>query len=483
MEEAEEDLASKMVCSDCVGETYLSARMRSTGCGGTCAYCGTHDSLTWHLEDLAEEMRAVFEHSWHLTPSEPSAFDYAMGDLGRRGEPPVDIVGEVALVEPDIASDVVSLLNDGYFVDPKDPDDEALFGEEARYELCDEGGLELHMAWEEMKRELHHRARFFNRYLAAFLSELFAGIDKVRGRRGPAVKVLRAGGEKRRFLFRARCATSSAELEAVLKGVPATLGPPSGRLARAGRMNAAGISVFYGALDRDTCLAEVRPPVGSSVIVGKFELIRDLRVRDVRTLEETMTDKSPFDPEFKSTRRKHGFLRSLSRRLSSPVLPGDETFDYLLTQAVCEYLATVIEPRLDGILFPSSQKAGKGNNVTLFTQASMVEPSAYPKGTEISISTSTFDEDQARSFTAFVEQPEPSESAPTALGAEEELALPDFDYLGPPDTDGTRELNRQPTLRLKMQEIEVIDIKSVSYGKKAHPVSWDETKRTTRRKF
>jgi hypothetical protein len=51
-------------------------------------------------------------------------------------------------------------------------------------------------------------------------------------------------------------------------------------------MSAAGVSVFYGATDRDVALVEVRPPVGSKVLIGCFEVIRPLRLLDLPALNE-----------------------------------------------------------------------------------------------------------------------------------------------------------------------------------------------------
>jgi len=36
-------------------------------------------------------------------------------------------------------------------------------------------------------------------------------------------------------------------------------------------MNAGGIAVFYAATAPKVALAEVRPPVGSKVLIGRFE--------------------------------------------------------------------------------------------------------------------------------------------------------------------------------------------------------------------
>ena len=63
-------------------------------------------------------------------------------------------------------------------------------------------------------------------------------------------------------------------------------------------MNAQGISVFYGASDLATALAEIRPPVGSRVLVGKFDLARPVRLLDVEALRSVYVGGSIFDPAY-----------------------------------------------------------------------------------------------------------------------------------------------------------------------------------------
>ena len=67
------------------------------------------------------------------------------------------------------------------------------------------------------------------------------------------------------------------------------------------------------------------------------------------------------------------FLQTLSERLTRPVMPDDEAFDYLITQAIADFLATQNEPRMDGIIFASAQSR-KGRNVVLFHSAALVAP-------------------------------------------------------------------------------------------------------------
>ena len=76
------------------------------------------------------------------------------------------------------------------------------------------------------------------------------------------------------------------------------MGAPDSKIAKSGRMNAHGISVFYGATLPGTCIAEIRPPVGSQVVLGRFEIIREVRLLNFDHLTKVFVTGSLFDPEF-----------------------------------------------------------------------------------------------------------------------------------------------------------------------------------------
>ena len=130
-------------------------------------------------------------------------------------------------------------------------------------------------------------------------------------------------------------------------------------------MNAAGVAVFYGALDSDTCLAEMRPALGGRVLVGEFRTTRPLRVLDFRRLEGArLAELSYFDSKYGEQRERAVFLRRLHGLISRPVVPGHED-EYLITQTLTEYLAHVHRPTFDGVIFQSVQRQG-GANLVLF---------------------------------------------------------------------------------------------------------------------
>lgn len=112
--------------------------------------------------------------------------------------------------------------------------------------------------------------------------------------------------------------------------------------------------------------------------------------------------------------------------------------------------------------------------MTLFPRASLVQGSGHPKGTEVRASyyTGAPDENE-QSFNIWVELPDVSTEKKAEFG-DDDSEPPDFDYLGPQDSDGFREINRQPTLRIVVEGLEVIEIGGVSYAKSSVPVEYHE---------
>jgi hypothetical protein len=204
----------------------------------------------------------------------------------------------------------------------------------------------------------------------------------------------------------------------------------------------------------ETALAEVRPPVGSNVVIGDFELVRQLRILDIRKLGEIAVRKSYFDPDSKPLIERAAFLRELSSRIVQPAMPEREHRDYLVTQVIADYLAS--EHKLDGLLFPSVQ-TGSGFNVVLFHRASRVQPFDVPEGTKISVSPNGWDDEGPSSdFSVHVSIPKKAKGAHDNVDSLS-IGLVNFDF---PDLDADY---REPTLRLKPDNVKVHLIKGVQY--------------------
>jgi RES domain len=192
-------------------------------------------------------------------------------------------------------------------------------------------------------------------------------------------------------------------------------------------------------------------------------------------LTNVVTGGSWFDPEFTIRSNRAAFLRHLVEEISRPIMPRDEEFEYLPTQAVSEYLASCVEPRLDGIIFHSAQMAREGRNIVLFHRAAGVEPYALPDGTKVDVNMGWASEDDYDDSITVREKapaPKPAEEKTPAKG------VPSFEAVleaASSNETGHETENDvfygEPTLRLDVQNIEVHRIKAVTYKKAKRSVS------------
>jgi RES domain/HEPN/RES N-terminal domain 1 len=462
MEDAE-DAEDTRVCYDCIGDRFLSEEVRSQGARAKCTYCRTtRESVS--LKELADRIDGVIESDFSLTPTEPQdGYELAMAKEDgwvRPGLPVNDLIQDIAGVNEAIATDVQEHLSDRSDYDAKEGEEDP-YGDEACYAEKGADEWDLRETWDFVRREVRFRSRFFSSHAQEALNEIFGDIKTLCTSEGaPAIREIKPSDEDR-YLYRARVAFSDSDLKDILGDPVKGLGPPPSRNARAGRMNAAGISVFYGARDEETCIAEARAPVGSYVVTGRFEIIRPVRLLDFDVLNQVYVQGSHFDPKFHTRRGRAAFLERLVREVSRPVMPRDEEFEYLPTQAVSEYLASCVEPRLDGIVFHSSQTADEGRNVVLFNRARRVEPYDLPKGTKLEFMMGSKTEDDHDDSIAIFEEVPPEKPQPSSLGQFVRVNLDIFvlDREGGDDDIEYRDM----TLRLDVGGIRVLKILAVSY--------------------
>ncbi|RZL37917.1 MAG: RES domain-containing protein, partial [Pedobacter sp.] len=225
-------------------------------------------------------------------------------------------------------------------------------------------------------------SRFFNRDGAKHLSSVFDGIEQMKTiDNRPVIRVI-GPGTNISFLYRARVFQSDEILKLALCYPDLQLGPPPSQFAPSGRMNAKGISVFYGATEIKAALAEVRPPVGSKVTIAKFELLRSLRMLDLTALSYTHYDGSIFNEAYSKLVSRNVFLKGFGAMLSRPIMPDEQDFEYLPTQAIADFLASDSELNLDGIIFSSAQ-SNLGLNAVLFHKASKIKVIKRTKDTTV----------------------------------------------------------------------------------------------------
>jgi hypothetical protein len=371
------------LCSSCIRNRHVRERLHHETATGTCLSCGTENVALLPAASIVDMLLAAFDKHLQRGDFESYGDDEIAHEQGEPAEQVIEyelgVPYECAVELLERMNEKVAALGDAdeavrsysRVVDKRPP---------SRYWLA---------RWNRFERRLQHEARFFDPEAAAFLADAFGAPDlaqiAIPEMSSGAVRVL-SPHEDQTLLFRARSATSASHARKLLKAPETELGPPRGEIASAGRMNPAGVAVFYGAFSLDVALAEIRPPVGGLVVVGEFVPTRNLRLLDLNKITSTVCAPSIFSDAYDQECDMVSFLRELERRASEPLQPQDTALGYLATQAVAEYLSSCY--KLDGMIYSSSQvgvwklpqrRARDSNpharcNVVLFRSASGVQP-------------------------------------------------------------------------------------------------------------
>ncbi len=466
------EITDRRLCATCVGEAFLRSEVERLGETGQCDYCGATASAL-SIGEIVDYIDTAFEQHYRRTPTEPSSFEYAMMKYGdyrwtRGGEPAVYAIAYAAEIDDEPADDIMQVLKERHYdIEMQEMGEEPPFDEESCYTEKEPDDVEYRENWRHFESNLKASARFFSADTEAILEDIFEGLAEHRSPDGQPI-ILEAGPETAiTSLYRARVFQATPALEEALKRPDRHMGPPPTALAKPGRMNAHGIAVFYGATDPAVATSEVRPPVGSRVIVGEFALLRNVSLLDVKALRSVLVEGSVFDSGYIRRLERAKFLERLSERISRPVMPEDEPLEYLVTQIVADYLASLSMPALDGILYPSVQDGTNGSNVMLFHKASRVALVDLSEGTEIDVQLGHHTEDAWETdYTVWEKAPPPKQDQEEK--ADDILSFRTILSRSSALTEDYDE--RQITLRLKLEGLSVHHVTAARYDADVHPV-------------
>ena len=466
-ENQSDEIEKRRVCSVCIGELYLRAEIARTGTETQCHYC-EEDRKTLSLAELADRVELAFEQHYDRTSDQPDGFESAMmsdreSDYSweRKGEEAMYAIANALNVDEPIAEDIREILGDRHFdFEDAKMGEESEFAKDAHYAEKSPDDFEFQTEWNLFERDLTTEARFFSSSAHATLGRVFDRLDRHRTKAGNPVVVSAGPDDRISSFFRARMFQAEDHLREAIMRPDIEIGPPPPKYAVAGRMNAAGIAVFYGARDVKTALSEVRPPVGSHVVTAQFGLIRPVRLLDVDALHEVFVEGSIFDPSYLQQLQHAKFLGSLSARMSRVVLPADERDGYLVTQVIADYLANIV--KLDGILYRSVQVNESSANVVLFHHAVGVEPIAPPNTEFDAVLYMNGEDGPEPMFTVWEDVPTEPPPAPPQSPLDLLLAAAPIDYLA---------TQRLPTLKIVPNSIIVHYITGASYATAEQSVS------------
>jgi len=353
----------RTVCPSHVGDSVLKAAIQDNLSEPTCSYCDVSGSATEPvaapldalLEPFMVGVRSLYEP--YEGPVTPSVSDWLM-------------MGDADVT--DVVQEVFELATIGGDQPPYelkcDVADALVVDHWARREWQRLSPSEaLWYSWESFKELVKHETRFFFMTTledpdgderlnpARFFPELVNVLAS-----NPAIFPVSCPSP----LFRGRMFPTKrtpAEMEQL--GTAEQLGSPPESRASANRMSPAGISMFYGATDLETAIAEIGAHSPDAyAVTGQFVPMRDIRLVDLTHLPKLP---SIFDPTQRLAYHVAKFLSQFVEDLGqSIVLDGREHIEYVPTQVFTEYLRLSFPGRVDGLMFKSTQ--GPGSNVVVF---------------------------------------------------------------------------------------------------------------------
>lgn len=223
--------------------------------------------------------------------------------------------------------------------------------------------------WRLIEAKLKHGRRYHNVRAQEFFEKLInEALGAQSGKRPGDPAVVRIVPANESF-FRARIANEPGDVEKYLANPAKELAAPPKQNAGNNRMSAAGVPLLYVSSDAQTCIAEVRPKCDDTVVVGRFTSIAQLKLFDFTALSGVLVfdQLSLFDIRFEERRGHRALLSHLHDLISQPVETPDT--DYVVTQALTEFICYHPGANFDGIVFRSVQRP-EGINYVLFDKGS-----------------------------------------------------------------------------------------------------------------
>ena len=353
---------SKNICSNHIGDEYIKNEILQKGVKGKCDYCGKTRSKVVKLSEVLELIIVGIEYltenpveSRYLDKEAEYGFDgnvFTFEDLLKDIEERLDIKAN------ELLNDIDRHLNNPYLL----------------YCYKDEFGSEedfLKDNWEHVKFIVKHKARF------VFHDNSFSGdyyfpnplyilekIQELIKENGMIVEI-----PKNTTLYRCRQHSNKNDIG----GAKDLVSSPFEYAKNNGRMNPAGIPMFYCSEDKKLTIQEV---VNNSdrnnpfYTIGEFNNKSSLKVVDLTKIPNLP---SIFDEKNNKFIESILFLKSFVEDAIKPINERDSIIEYIPTQIVTEYIRYNQKLDVQGLIYPSSKNRNKSNIVLFFDNDECIE--------------------------------------------------------------------------------------------------------------
>lgn len=361
-----QNIPNKYVCPSCVGDDALQAVIRREAVSKSCSYCGkkARSVIAAEFDTLAEAILSGLQSEYGDPNDEGVPWDGGwVGDVIDTYDALFEDV-ELDIESDELRQDILQSIGDHQWC------------QKDFYRLSPSDALQF--GWRRFAKFIKHTARY------VFLNIDDSSLNEWDGDHIPVGGFLEVFGRVIKNLRMVRHVPTDTTIYRIRIHDPTTsfstaaeLGaPPLTACIFPNRMSPAGIPMFYGAFDKNTCIIETYNPDGRNhfCTFGHFKNLRELVLLD---LTNAPSIPSIFESGNRTRRHNITFLRSFIRDITGPITrDGTEGIDYVPTQVVSEYVRHVLTmkgERLDGIVYKSSKEGGKEACVLFFDGSACVD--------------------------------------------------------------------------------------------------------------
>lgn len=327
-------------CASCFTNKYIVDYIKDFEQVGNCDYCKSEEVFVISIESFGEYLRESLSKGYSSTLTS----DIPYHVLTRYFQPYsiTELLGEIECIFSELIynnGDYEKLLAEAF--SSSGPTDRDIM--QGEFDEWDNGYADIvlidqfyaldnnvfNLTWEEFKQTVKHENRFFDLDSSRSRKNMLSVFDDF-------FKNMQVVLPVDTCIFRARI-NPDGPFEDTNQQIFAT-GPPPVEYTIPYRMNPAGISYFYGAEDKNTCLEETNWNEGEDVLISQFTTKRELTLIDLSNVPR-LDPISIFSPNYQHEMNwARDFLESFINEISKPIKDSEASLEYIPTQILSEYI-------------------------------------------------------------------------------------------------------------------------------------------------
>lgn len=359
--------APDWACSSCLKDEFIREICTSNSLQFRCCGCGMHGQSGASIYEIAERIRGALQQHYELDIGLYRGYELSLSQIVSRA------IGCESQAVNEAVSSVLEDEESGE--ESGDSLDEESFyfpGQSYRrmqspFDSEDHERWYVVSDWDHVARDLVHGRRFFNDKAREFFTRLLNEAMTATTLEAPDVAAVMQILPEGTPIYRSRISRDENQTS-LFRDCPAKeLGAAPRSIAANNRMSAAGVPVFYGSAEVETCIAEVRPSIGDTVVAGQFRTSRTLKLFDFTKLDYRLRHEplSLLDPKHEQRSMDRTLLSYLHEEIAKPMRSNDT--GYVVTQALTEFIRYGRIENFDGVVFQSVQRQN-GLNYALFDE-------------------------------------------------------------------------------------------------------------------